>query len=255
MENLIRSFFLTVFIFLLIAPAGASGALSLPEPTGFRMNDFVGVLRNQESRTKIENALIDFEKKTNHQAVIVILNSLEGEPVESVANKLFEKWKIGDRTRNDGILLLVSTEDRSVRIEVGYGLESILTDARAKQIISQDLIPFFKQNQYSTAFLLFHDRLHDLLMPENKKQSTLLSPSSVTRSLFFLLLFLAMPFLILLLRKRVTSGGIYGYERTYRSNGVFRDSSPWFGGGGGFGGGGFMGGGGLSGGGGASGRW
>lgn len=85
-----------------------------------------------------------FRDKTGHQFAVATVTSLGGTSVEDYGNRLFRAWGIGDKTRNDGALLLIAPNERKVRIEVGYGLEGDLTDAVASLIIQHSILPRFK---------------------------------------------------------------------------------------------------------------
>ena len=87
--------------------------------------------------------------KTGAQFAVVILKSLEGGQIDDFANKLFKKWGVGEKGKNNGILLLVAIEDRKARVEVGYGLEPILPDALAGRVLDEQLFPAFKQQRYA----------------------------------------------------------------------------------------------------------
>ena len=83
------------------------------------------------------------------QLVVATVNSLEGQEIEPYANELFRTWKLGEKAKNNGVLLLVAPKERRVRIEVGYGLEGTLTDALAKVIITNAITPRFKTGDFS----------------------------------------------------------------------------------------------------------
>lgn len=95
----------------------------------------------------LEQKLIAFEDSTSNQLAIVLIKSLEGYEIADYSVQLALKWGIGSK-KNNGILLLAAIEDKKVRIEVGYGLEGVITDAISKRIITNDIKPFFKQSQY-----------------------------------------------------------------------------------------------------------
>jgi len=102
------------------------------------------------SKTQTEDLIAKVEKDTNCQIAVAIVNSLEGISVEEYAVTLFEKWGVGKKKEDNGVLLLVAIEDRKLRIEVGYGLEGTITDLEAGNIIDNVIVPKFKQNDYST---------------------------------------------------------------------------------------------------------
>ena len=99
-------------------------------------------------REKLEITLAAFEKETSNQLVVVTVPTLDGQPIEDFSIKLAEKWKIGTKEHNNGVILLFSKEDRAMRIEVGYGLEGVLPDALAKRIIENEIVPRFKQGDF-----------------------------------------------------------------------------------------------------------
>jgi uncharacterized protein len=121
-------------------------AVSYPKAVGY-VNDFAA-LYSQEFRANLESQLQNFEKEKSAEFSVVTINTLEGEPIEDYAVKLFEQWKIGKKGADNGLLLLISKEDREVRIEVGYGLEPYITDGRAGDIIRNVLTPEFKNANY-----------------------------------------------------------------------------------------------------------
>src|SRR3990170_5163094 len=130
-------------VFLL---AKFSLAAVYPAPIGY-VNDFAGVL-SQEMENSLEDRLSSFTASTSNEIAVVTLSSLEGETVEGAAVKLFEEWGIGDKDKDNGVLLLVAINDRQMRIEVGYGLEPVLTDSRSGNIIRDQITPLFKAGNY-----------------------------------------------------------------------------------------------------------
>lgn len=95
-------------------------------------------------RQKLIQGLAKYEADTGHQIVIATFPSLDGENLEDFSIRLAEKWKIGRKGADDGVILLIFRDDRKIRIEVGYGLEAVLTDAVSSQIISQVIAPEFR---------------------------------------------------------------------------------------------------------------
>lgn len=133
-------------IFLLVS-AGLVWAYSSPgEPTGY-VNDFAGVL-SVATKQQLETRLSLFDVSTSAQVTVVTIKSLGGDTIENYANKLFEDWGIGQKGKDNGVLLLVAVDDRQARIEVGYGLEGALTDAESSRIIREHIIPRFKEGNY-----------------------------------------------------------------------------------------------------------
>lgn len=121
-------------------------AIEYPQPVGL-VTDTAGMLSNEESNA-LESDLISFQQQTGNEIAIVTVASLEGEPIEDYAVELFERWGIGQKEKDNGILILVSRDDREVRIEVGYGLEGSLNDAAAGRIIREVVVPAFREERY-----------------------------------------------------------------------------------------------------------
>ena len=122
----------------------ASSAQTLDFPTlSGRVIDEASVL-DPAARQWLNNALAELETKTSDQLVVVTLNSLRGTSIEDYGYQLGRRWQIGEKAKNNGVLLIVVPKERKVRIEVGYGLEGTLTDAIGKFIIESSILPRFK---------------------------------------------------------------------------------------------------------------
>jgi uncharacterized protein len=147
------SFFFTVggpcaafaVVALLCAGLGVFAA-NFPALTG-RIVDQANIIPT-ETRAAIEPKLADLEAKSGIQLVVATVTSLEGEEIEPYANQLFRTWKLGEKTKNNGVLLLAAPNEHKVRIEVGYGLEGTLTDALSKIIITNAIAPRFKTGDF-----------------------------------------------------------------------------------------------------------
>lgn len=125
---------------------GVVFAVSFPAPTGF-VNDFANVLTTEQKQT-LETNLSNFEKQTGNEISVAIIKNLSGNTIENVAVKIFEEWKIGKKSQDNGVLFLVAVDDRKLKIETGYGIEAKLTDGKAGEIIRNIIAPKFKQNDY-----------------------------------------------------------------------------------------------------------
>jgi uncharacterized protein len=134
-------------LFAAIAFAYDFGAL---KPEGY-LNDFTGVV-DYASRQEIERYSKQVQDSTGVQMAFVILPSLQGEPVEDVANTIFRKWGIGEKGKNEGLLFLLSLGDQRSRLEVGYGLEPILPDGFAGELL-RSIRPQLQAKQYGPALL------------------------------------------------------------------------------------------------------
>jgi uncharacterized protein len=121
---------------------GLPGA-AFPRPSG-HVNDFAGVF-TADDLAYLENFLRTLERDTSAEVVVVTVTSLDGLSIEEYAVRLFAEWGIGDADKDNGVLLLVAPSERRVRIEVGYGLEGILPDGLAGEIIRTAIVPEFQQ--------------------------------------------------------------------------------------------------------------
>ena len=121
-------------------------ALTFPPLTG-RIVDQANIIP-QQTRDALEPKLVELEQKSGIQLVVATVSSLEGQEIEPYANQLFRFWKLGEKAKNNGVLLLVAPKERRVRIEVGYGLEGTLTDALSAVIIANAITPRFKTGDF-----------------------------------------------------------------------------------------------------------
>jgi uncharacterized protein len=129
-------------VLALLLQASVARALDVPPLQG-RVNDHAGVLSAQD-KAQLEARLEAYERKTGHQLAVLVVPSLEGDPVEDYTIRVVEAWKLGQKGRDDGILLFVAVNDRKIRIEVGYGLEGELTDATSGRIVREVMAPAFR---------------------------------------------------------------------------------------------------------------
>jgi len=222
-----------------------------------RVNDYTNSLSYAEWRS-LEGELRAFEDTTSNQVVILMVATAGERGIEDLANRVFEQARLGQKDKNNGVLLLVALNDRAVRIEVGYGLEGILTDALCRQIIEREILPRFKDEQYFGGLVAAVYAMAGAIAGEytvdKRGEDAPLIGSSILFAFFLFMMFVVRPILRSRRRLIMTSNG-HRYHSGWGWPGSF-GGGP--GGGGGFGGGGFggfSGGGGLSGGGGATGRW
>lgn len=228
-------------------------ALDVPKHSG-PVVDLAGVL-SKADQAKIAASLLQFQQQHGPQLQVLVVPSLEDETIEGYSIKVVDKWKLGAKGKDDGVLLLVATKDRKVRIEVGRGLEGDLPDVIAGRIIRTGIIPFFKQGQTGAGVLVglgmiaetLGGKLENIPAPQLRKQK---NTSGGLGYLLFIGLFLIGPLFGRRRRGGVGSALLGGLLMGAAMSGGRRGGSGGFGGGG-FGGGG---GGGFSGGG-ASGSW
>jgi uncharacterized protein len=131
---------------LFLWAALALAAPTFPELTG-RIVDAADVIP-PATRAALEPKLEALETKSGIQLVVATVRSLDGQAIEPYANELFRHWKLGEATKNNGVLLLIAPRERKVRIEVGYGLEGTLTDALSKIVIANAIAPRFKVGDF-----------------------------------------------------------------------------------------------------------
>jgi len=148
-------------------PFSAHG-LDVPRLQGY-VNDYAGMI-SPPAKLKIEEGLRAFEQSDSTEIVILTVPSLEGENIEEFSIKVAEAWKIGQQQRDNGILLIVSKQERKIRIEVGRGLEGKLTDLMAGRIIDQVIKPRFKQGDFDGGFITGTSALVDATRGEFKAE-------------------------------------------------------------------------------------
>ena len=132
---------------MLILPALAAAQQTFPKPTG-RVNDFAGII-DAATEADLDRKIDLLEQKTTSEIAVVTVKSLEQMAVETYAFRLFKEWGIGQAKQDNGVLVLVAPEERKMRIEVGYGLEGVLPDGLAGEVIRQQFTPKFEANDYS----------------------------------------------------------------------------------------------------------
>jgi uncharacterized protein len=138
---------LPVIVWICLAGACAAQSLTFPALTG-RVVDEAGLL-DDAARAALTQSLAALEQKTTDQLVVVTLKSLQGTSIEDYGYQLGRRWQIGQKDKNNGVLLIVAANERKARIEVGYGLEGTLTDAVTKLIIENSILPRFKVADFS----------------------------------------------------------------------------------------------------------
>lgn len=142
---------LSLILMLCISvPAVAS---DIPEATSdFYVNDFAGIL-SQSTKDYIIEANKDLNAKTGAQIVVTTIDTLDGEDIETYATEMFRSYGIGDRKKNNGVLFLIVSGDRKLRIEVGYGLEGAINDAKAGRILDTYVIPSLQNDEWDKGIL------------------------------------------------------------------------------------------------------
>ncbi|HYF23760.1 MAG TPA: TPM domain-containing protein [Caulobacteraceae bacterium] len=239
---------------------GTAGNLRFPALTG-RVVDQAGILE-PATEAELDRKLADLEARTTDQVVVATVPSLEGYEIEEYGYQLGRAWKIGQAEQNNGVILLVAPAEKRVRIEVGYGLEPVLTDALSSVIIHQKILPRFRQGDMPGGIVAGTDAVIEQLTidrGEAVRRASLAGrelPAQAKVNPEVLFVALIVMFFVLSSLMRALGGG---RRRRRHHMGVpiifWGGGGGGWGGGGGFGGGGFGGGGGSFGGGGASGGW
>jgi uncharacterized protein len=136
----------TVVTWICLTCAGVAQTLTFPALTG-RVVDEAGLLSGADNAA-LTGTLADLEAKTTDQLVVVTLKSLQGTTIEDYGYQLGRRWKIGQKDKDSGVLLIVAAGEQKVRIEVGYGLEGALTDAATRVIIENSILPRFRTGDF-----------------------------------------------------------------------------------------------------------
>jgi uncharacterized protein len=252
-----------IFLLLSLLPNLLWAQFDIPEipkkQTG--VYDYADVLNNFQENL-LEKTLISYYDTTSTQIVFVSIPSLKGEEIGFLAASWAHKWGIGDKDKDNGILILMAQQDRKIFIATGYGVEHKLTDATTKLIISNDIVPYFKKGNYFGGIQAGVNSIIKVMAGEYKAKKKD-KGSGNTSILSFMVLAIFVIILIGIIKNRNNKGPgggrgsstgslldaiILSRSGSWHSGGGFGGSSGGFGGGsggfgGGFGGGGFGGGG------------
>ena len=247
-------------LFLLFTPS--LNAEDFPQRASTLVTDFTETLSKKE-KSSLESKLVAFNDSTSTQIAVVLMRSTGLYEIADYSVQLFNQWKIGQASKNNGILILVAVEDHKVWITTGYGIEGVLPDALCRRVIEQDIVPAFRRGDYYTGLEEGTNSIMSIVKGEFTADDYLKTKKK--KPVFF-------PFLMFLFIIFIVVVSQFGRTKRYarKNNLAFwaawallnaasnRSRGSWgnFSGGGGFGGGGFGGfGGGGSGGGGAGGSW
>ena len=262
MTSTVRQLRLWFFALILLAAAAAGHAREVPALPAAPVVDLAGII-DSATETKLNRYLKELETKTGAQMAILTIDSLQGQAIEEFSITIaHDKWKLGQKGKDNGVLMVVALSDRKYRIEIGYGLEALLPDSLVGSIGRQYLVPYFKAGNYSkgifaAAVIMANEIAADAGvqitgLPEVKqsRSGTLEKKSSSTIAKIFsfivfviiVLIFIKNPRLFLAYLFMSSMGGRPGYWG--RSGGGFGSGGlgGFGGGGGGFGGGGASGG-------------
>ncbi len=242
-------------LFVFFFQGEAIAAKSIPPPPSNYVYDETGLLR--ASTDHLSSLLSKEDHQSGNQILVALFNSLEQEDLVDYTNRVFQTWQPGENGKNNGVLLAVYLKERKIRIEVGYGLEPLLTDAKSKRILINIIGPAFGERKYAEGIIGAVQEIQTIIHSDTETSTA--GKTRQRRPLRLIhLIFVGLFFIIIYFLDGII-------PQTLGSHGIQRRGGGWGGfGGGGFGGGGFggssggggfSGGGGSSGGGGASGDW
>lgn len=268
----------SIFFVLLLCLTTAWAELEIPQLSQ-RVTDLTATLSN-EQLTTLETKLLAFEDKKGSQIAVLIVPTTRPEDIAQFSIRVAEAWKIGRKKIDDGVILLIAKNDRTLRLEVGYGLEGVIPDAIAKRIIAEIITPRFKEGDYFGGINAGVLQLMKLIEGESLPAPASRDGNTINENAFIFILFggLMVGFLLSAIMGRVIGGLFAGLATSglaalflglnfavvligfmvFFLVGIRPRSGGWMSGGGGFGGSGggsWGGGGGSFGGGGASGSW
>ena len=239
---MIKIYFFIIFLISISSLSFAKGIPALSSP----VIDQAGFLSPQV-KSVLRDSLFDLRKQTNAEVALLTVDSLEGESIEGYSIRVTDQWKLGSKKGDNGVLFLISKEDRLMRIEVGQGLEGKIPDITAGRII-KNTTQFFKRGDFQSGVIFGLSEIAKNLGGELRNAPRVMARKTDKGQgslLFFLFVFIALIF-----GRRGGGGGLLAGLLLGSTIGSSRSSY----GGGSFGGGSFGGGGGFSGGG-ASGGW
>lgn len=178
--NKIKILILILFFFLFIPNVKA-----IVNPTSdFYVNDYANVL-DSETKKYIISKSTALNNASGTQIVVTTVKNLEGKTIEDYSLEFARKAKIGSKDKNDGILILVSYEDRKLRIEVGYGLEGIITDGKAGRIRDTYMIPYLKNNNWNDGIKNGYDAIYKEIVDANNLNLSYDAPAKSNNSRSF----------------------------------------------------------------------
>ncbi len=263
----IKSNFKHILLFaILFGSLILRGQPKVPErPSPQRLVNDLGGLLNYSEIADLERTLVAYNDSSSNQVAIVVVRSIGDYPIEDWALEIGRKWGIGRKAKNNGVLILVSLEPKKINISPGYGLEGALPDILCKRIISNEISPAFKQQQFYVGFDKGISAIKKATRGEYKIEQTDLQSEGSNNTVFYIILAIFILIILFFIFGKKYQYANYGNPRRHYSDGGGGGGWIFWGGGGGFGGGGgsdsdsgggFGGfGGGDFGGGGASGDW
>ncbi|HCZ35321.1 MAG TPA: hypothetical protein DHV26_05275 [Cytophagales bacterium] len=239
---------LRFLVLLMLVAVGFTGLAqrAVPPHNAVWVHDEANVL-SASAKAQMEALLQAHRDSTSTQLAVLIVPSLEGEDIDGYAVRVFEEWKLGQKGKDNGVLFLIAMQERQMRIEVGYGLEGVLTDALSSRINRNEVAPYFRQGNYEAGIQAGVVAIIKAVAGEYTNDN----PTPRKRgkkSSWSTLIFLGLIILLMSRKNRGGGGGMGGYWTAAMLGGMLGGGRGSSGGswGGDFGGGGFSGGGGSS---------
>ena len=209
MQSRTRHSIVVWFVTVVMAMAAGISALEVPYLAG-RVNDQANMLEDG-FEAQLEERLRLLEEETGAQVAVLTILSLEGDPLEDFSMRVVETWKLGREDADNGVLILISRDERRMRIEVGYGLEGALTDAQSGRIIDHLMAPRFREGDFNGGVGAAVDAVSSAIrgepveLPEKRTETGGFNPAS-----FIFLLIFGLPFIGTALSARGAAGWIVG---------------------------------------------
>lgn len=215
--GILVTFFLTLF--LVVRPGLAA---SYPDYSGY-VNDYAHVL--SESFVKdLNNKLSDYDKKTSNQIAVVTIDTTGSETIEQYSIHLADKWKPGQKGKDNGVVMLFAMKDRKMRIEVGRGLEGELTDLKSRRIIADIMTPEFKASHYEAGIAKGVDSVISIISPNVSVSPVLTTQSSNDPSAGAIILIVIIVIIVILLLVAISPYTPLGGEGTIGITGFWVSS-------------------------------
>ncbi|MDR1544103.1 MAG: TPM domain-containing protein [Prevotellaceae bacterium] len=196
--------FIALFLVLsaeIFAQNSYSKVEDVPNPKTLNVDNFVAnpdEILNFLTENEINNILQNLETETSAEVALVLLKSIETNEIDDFSVRLFERWGVGKKGEDNGLLILFVEDQRKIRFEVGYGLEGILPDAICKRIQTQKMLPCFKENDYNNGILAGVQSIADIIKNEGKISDNSLIDNEKTNYLGWLIFYGAMSLILLI---------------------------------------------------------
>ncbi|HMR15926.1 MAG TPA: TPM domain-containing protein, partial [Mariniflexile sp.] len=204
LEKVKRACFLLVFVLVHVSSNFSFAQFNIPKKPAFQTSvyDYVNLLSAAE-KSALEQKLVKYSDTTSTQIVVAIISSTEGENINYLGAQWGQAWGIGQAKEDNGVLILLAKDDRKIAINSGYGVEHLLTDALSKRIIEQDIIPFFKQNNYYDGLNRGADAIFEVLTGEYQGTRATEPQNDFPIGFIIIIIFIIIIFVNLLVRVQI----------------------------------------------------